>query len=172
MRREQFAFYFRNFIFGVEDSLVSTVGLLSGIAISDVPRATILLSGLVLIFVEAFSMGVGSFLAEDSGRGVLLKKDPSAHLTVTGGLVMFISYFCAGFLPLAPYIFLETHQAFPVSIALALLALFVLGILAGILSSRKIWRSALRMMLIGGVAILLGVFVGSIVHKWSAQLLV
>src|SRR5690606_6400064 len=113
MRREQFAFYFRNFIFGVEDSLVSTVGLLSGIAISDVPRASILLSGLVLICVEAFSMGVGSFLAEDSGRGVLLKKDPSAHVTVTGGLVMFISYFCAGFLPLAPYIFLETYQAFP-----------------------------------------------------------
>lgn len=28
------ATYFRNFIFGVEDSLVSTVGLLSGVAIA------------------------------------------------------------------------------------------------------------------------------------------
>ena len=55
------ALYLRNFIFGVEDSLVSTVGLLSGVAVANVDQATIFLTGMVLIFVEAFSMGVGSF---------------------------------------------------------------------------------------------------------------
>ena len=52
--------YFRNFIFGVEDSLVSTVGLLSGVAIAGVPSRTILLTGVVLILVEAFSMAAGA----------------------------------------------------------------------------------------------------------------
>ena len=60
--------YFRNFIFGVEDSLVSTVGLLSGIAIADVPGHTIFLTGVVLIFVEAFSMAAGTFLSEYSAE--------------------------------------------------------------------------------------------------------
>ena len=41
---EKYALYAKNFIFGVEDSLVSTVGLLSGIAIAGVPRGTIFLS--------------------------------------------------------------------------------------------------------------------------------
>jgi VIT1/CCC1 family predicted Fe2+/Mn2+ transporter len=50
--------YLRNFIFGVEDSLVSTVGLLSGVAVAGVASRTILLTGVVLIFVEAFSMAV------------------------------------------------------------------------------------------------------------------
>jgi len=59
---------FRNFIFGVEDSLVSTVGLLSGIAAADTSRFTIITTGIVLIFVEAFSMGIGSFLSEETSE--------------------------------------------------------------------------------------------------------
>jgi len=60
------AVYVRNFVFGVEDSLVSTVGLLSGIASAGASTATIFLTGTVLIFVEAFSMAVGSYLSEES----------------------------------------------------------------------------------------------------------
>ena len=46
-----FALYTRSFIFGVEDSLVSTTGLLAGIATAGVPPATIFLSSVFLIFV-------------------------------------------------------------------------------------------------------------------------
>ena len=49
------ALYIRNFVFGVEDSLASTVGLLSGIATAGVNASTIVVTGAVLIFVEAFS---------------------------------------------------------------------------------------------------------------------
>src|SRR3989344_3129963 len=68
MPGKNFVLYVRNFIFGAEDSLVSTVGLLSGVAIGGVAKVDILLPGMVLIFVEAFSMAVGSFLAEFSVR--------------------------------------------------------------------------------------------------------
>ena len=62
--------YLRNFVFGVEDSLVSTVGLLSGIAIAGMNRESIFATGVVLIFVEAVSMAAGSFLAETSAETV------------------------------------------------------------------------------------------------------
>ena len=62
------ASYIRNFVFGVEDSLVSTVGLLSGVAIAGVEQKYIFITGLILIFVEAFSMAVGSFLSEESAE--------------------------------------------------------------------------------------------------------
>src|SRR5262245_46938731 len=60
--------YFRNFVFGVEDSLVSTVGLLSGVAIAGLAREEIFLTGVILIFVEAVSMAAGSFLSESSAE--------------------------------------------------------------------------------------------------------
>ncbi len=60
--------YLRNIIFGISDSLVSTVGLLAGIDAAGTPRQAILLTGIVYAFVEAFSMAVGSFLSEQSAE--------------------------------------------------------------------------------------------------------
>ena len=163
---KKFALYFRNFIFGVEDSLVSTVGLLSGIAIAGVPRGTIFLTGMVLIFVEGFSMGVGSFLSEDSGEAVIHQKDASDHITIRAAVIMFVSYFLAGFVPLAPYLLFETQLGFPVSILFSLVALFLLGLVAAHVSARNYLKTALKMLLMGGLAIALGVIVALLLSNY------
>jgi VIT1/CCC1 family predicted Fe2+/Mn2+ transporter len=78
---------------------------------------------------------------------------------------MFVSYFVAGLIPLLPYKFLETGDAFKLSIVLTLLALFVLGTVGGLYSKNfksKIFKRGLRAVIIGGVAILVGVVVGQI----------
>lgn len=158
------AIYVRNFVFGVEDSLVSTVGLLSGIAIAGVPKSTIILTGTVLIFVEALSMGVGSFLSEHT---VQEAERASSRLTDiesrSGGLIMFLSYFLAGFIPLAPYAFLDPMHAFWASISLSLLSLFALGIISGKAFRISVFSNGIRMLLLGGAAILIGVLVGTLV---------
>lgn len=152
--------YVRNFVFGVEDSLVSTVGLLSGVAIANVPRATIFLTGIVLIFVEAISMAAGSFLSEKSAEEFERHREASAGRALADGAIMFFSYFVAGLLPLAPYGFLETEQAFWVSIVCSIGALFLLGAASAKLARVSIVRSAFRMMIIGGIAIGVGILVG------------
>lgn len=162
--KRRFAHYFRNFIFGVEDSLVSTVGLISGIAIAGVPRGTIFLTGMVLIFVEAFSMGVGSFLSEQSSENFMKQGESKPKFSAIGAVVMFISYFLSGFIPLSPYVFLTVRQAFPISILLSLFALFVLGWIGGRLANISVWRSGMKMMVIGGIAIGLGVMVGTLLN--------
>jgi VIT1/CCC1 family predicted Fe2+/Mn2+ transporter len=156
------ASYIRNFVFGVEDSLVSTVGLLSGIAMADVPRATIFLTGVVLVFVEAISMAAGSFLSEKSAEDFERRRETSAGRAIADGAVMFFSYFIAGFIPLGPYAFFETTQAFWISIILSIGALFALGAANAKLSHVSIWRSALRMMIVGGLAIGVGILIGRI----------
>lgn len=153
------ALYFRNFIFGVEDSLVSTVGLLSGVAIGGVPRETIFLTGIVLILVEAFSMSAGSFLAEASAQEYDAS-EASGGRPILGGAVMFISYFLAGFIPLAPYVFLSPVAALYVSVSVSLAALFILGLVSGSLSQGNLLRRGLRMMIVGGIAIAAGVAAG------------
>lgn len=160
--REHFAGYVRNFIFGVEDSLVSTVGLLSGVAVGGGSKSTLLLTGIVLIFVEAFSMGVGSFLSEQSAEEYVSRKSKSAKFSITAAVIMFVSYFLAGFIPLAPYVLLNPDQAFPISIGVSLLGLLILGVVSSRVLKINIKRATFRMVLVGAVAVAIGVAVGII----------
>src|SRR3989344_7582377 len=93
----------RNFTFGVEDSLASTVGLLSGVASAQVAASTVVLTGLVLVFTEAMSMGVGTFLSDQSAEEYEHHRDLSLSKSLPSALVMFFSYLIAGIIPIAPY---------------------------------------------------------------------
>lgn len=167
--REITASYLRNFVFGVEDGIVSTVGLLSGIAAVNVPRETIVLTGAVLIFVEAFSMAMGSFLSESSAEEYEEQTNGDSknifRRSFLDGIIMFFSYFAAGFIPLFPYIVASGNSALPISVGCSLLTLFLLGAFSGRVSRAGIARGALRMALIGGLAISVGIIVGNAVGR-------
>ena len=154
------ALFLRNLVFGVEDGLVSTVGLLSGIAIAGVPRGTIFLTGVVLIFVEAFSMAAGSFLSEASVEEMDGGVDDT-RCSIDAAVIMFAAYFVAGLIPLLPYLKFEVTQAFPLSIICSVVALFLLGYWSG-RKTKSAWRKAVRMAVVGGLAILVGVFAGNL----------
>lgn len=161
-KKEAFATYVRNFIFGVEDSLVSTVGLLSGVAVAGLPKRDIFLTGIVLIFVEAFSMGVGSYLSESSAEEFTGAKK---SLSLQGSLIMFFSYFAAGFIPLAPYIIFAVIPAFLISVLLSLVALFILGAVSSkFFKTDHTTRHGIKMLIIGGLAIAVGIVVGKLVN--------
>lgn len=164
INKETFLLYVRNFIFGAEDSLVSTVGLLAGISVGGAARANIIMTGVVLIFVEAFSMAVGSFLSEQSTEEYAKRGRVPFYHALPGGGIMFISYFVAGLVPLLPYLIIESEIAFTVSIGLTLISLFILGFISAEVLQTKIWRNAWRMLIIGGLAVGIGVVVGRILN--------
>lgn len=144
--------YFRNAIFGVEDSLVSTVGVLFGVASSVADRQIVLLMALVVISVEALSMGVGSYLSEKSAHQMLRGRD-RVHRDKPGmdGLIMFLSYSLAGFIPTVPYLLAPVGSARYFSVAVSILALFTLGY-----ASNQKLRGAWEMVILGGAAIGVG----------------
>lgn len=154
----------RNFIFGVEDALVSTVGFVSGIASASVDRPTLLLSGIVLVAVEAFSMGLGTALSEESVEEVRLRRRARWGASVRDALVMFFSYLLAGLAVLSPYAFMPEPQAMVKSVVLSLGLLFLLGVFSARVARLPVLKRGLRMMLIGGAAIALGVFVARTVR--------
>jgi VIT1/CCC1 family predicted Fe2+/Mn2+ transporter len=160
------ASFIRNFVFGVEDGLVSTVGLLAGIAIAGVSQKTILLTGIVLIFVEAFSMAAGSLLSEHSVEDYTQRQEAPLKSSLGSGIVMFFSYFFAGFVPLFPYLLFERLTAFSLSIMVSLIALFALGVIGGRFSKTNFWRDGLQMAIIGGVAVVVGAVIGNFVSRW------
>lgn len=156
--------YLRNFIFGVEDSLVSTVGLLAGVAAADISPRAILTTGLVLIVVEGFSMGVGSFLTEETTEE-MAGETPHTLEAVKGASTMLVSYCLAGLLPLAPYVFLTGETAVTISIVSSLLGLFGLGYGTSIYFKRPApFKRAFKMMLLGGIAVVVGMLIGKLFH--------
>ncbi len=162
MDHKTFILYTRNFIFGAEDSLVSTVGLLAGVVSAGMAQKEIVISGIVLICVEAFSMSVGSFLSERATEESLPDYKEHESNSSFAAVVMFVSYFLCGLIPLTPYFFFNVNQAFIWSIAASLISLFILGFISAKMLKTKIMKSAIRMMIIGGLAIALGVTVGMI----------
>ena len=157
--------YLRNGIFGVSDSLVSTVGLLSGINANGTSRHAIIVTGIVYAFVESFSMAVGSFLSEESAENYVGKGEVAATKPFVGGSVMFVTFILASLIPIAPYLFLSAASALWVSIVVSILALFIVGYLSAKISKARVLKHAIRMALLGGLAIIVGVVVGKFVNS-------
>src|SRR3989344_6061770 len=154
------ALYLRTVVFGVNDSLVSTVGFLAGISVAGVPRATIILTGIIYALVEAFSMAMGDFLSEESAEEYESKSDVNDRSSAIAGLFMFLSSVLAALVPLMPYLLFSGVTALFVSAAASIIGLFIVGMLSARLSRLPVvWRGA-RMALLGGAAILMGVAVG------------
>jgi VIT1/CCC1 family predicted Fe2+/Mn2+ transporter len=155
--------YIRNIIFGISDSLVSTVGLLSGIDVSGTSRQIIILTGIVYAFVEAFSMAVGSFLSEQSTEEYDVKGEVPDGKPFVAGIVMFVSFILASFIPIVPYLFAGLTEALWLSIGLSIAALFVVGLINARIDKVHVLKHAVKMALLGGAAIVIGVIVGKFI---------
>jgi len=154
--------YVRNIVFGVEDSLVSTVGLLSGIASAGVSHKVILLTGFVYILIEGFSMAIGSYLSEESA--LEYEKGPRATTMepILAAGVMLLSFTLAGFVPIIPYLLLSGTAALAWSVGISLAVLGFVGYVQARYSGVKTFLRVLRIVTLGGIAIAIGLTVGSL----------
>ena len=151
--------YLRSTIFGLEDALVSTTGVVVGITAGGADKKFILLASLVTVAVEAISMGAGEYLSEESVEELEKSKHKQLRL-IFGGLLMFVSYLFAGAVPVLPAVLLPKEQIIPASLTLALISLFTIGYLKGKFVNYNPLKSALEMLTIGGIATAVGVIVG------------
>ncbi len=152
--------YVRSFTFGVEDSLASTVGLLSGIASANLNNSAVILTGVVLIITEALSMGVGSFLSEQSVSEYNDHKDKPLAKSIPAAVIMFASYLLAGLIPLSPYAFFKYPTSMELSISATLVGLVFLGLINAHISKTSAVRGVLRMVIMGGSVTIAGVLAG------------
>jgi VIT1/CCC1 family predicted Fe2+/Mn2+ transporter len=149
--------YFRNLIFGAEDSFVSTVGFLFGIASSNAYTPDLIIkSGLVLVAVEALSMGAGSYLSEESTHQI--DEEKQTDNPILGGTIMFFSYFLTGFIPLSPFLFFNPSTAKYLSLLVTLIGLFLVGYFP-----QKSYKHGIKMSLVAGAAALIGYLIGVLV---------
>lgn len=151
--------HLRNLIFGFEDGFVSTVGVMAGIAAASPTRGILIISGAVLVTVEAFSMAVGGYLTEksvDQMEGSVAIKE-----LVISAFIMFFSYLAAGMSSMVPYFFVDSMaSAVVLSVISTFIGLFFLGVVKGRIVKRNPWKDGIEMMMVAGFAIIVGFIVG------------
>jgi vacuolar iron transporter family protein len=64
----------REFVFGIQDGLLSTVGLLSGVSAATQNRAIVLLTGIAAAITGGVSMATGSYLAARTEKEIFDKE--------------------------------------------------------------------------------------------------
>jgi VIT1/CCC1 family predicted Fe2+/Mn2+ transporter len=78
---------------------------------------------------------------------------------------MFISYIILGLIPLSPFIFISnTKTAMMLSVIASLTSLLILGLISAKFLKTKAIKSMLRMLILGGLAIGVGLFIGNRFH--------
>ncbi|MCB9834504.1 VIT1/CCC1 transporter family protein [Candidatus Nomurabacteria bacterium] len=149
---------FRTLIFGLEDGLVSTGGVIIGVSAGVSEKRIILLAGLVTIAVEALSMAAGEYLSQKSSQQ--MKKQVNQKHLLESAMVMYLSYASAGLVPISAFLFFPVATARFVAIIASLTALFLIGFIKGKILGLDSLKSGIEFLLVGGTATLVGIVVG------------
>ncbi len=214
----------REVVFGAQDGILSTVALVTSVAVAIGDGATILVAGLAAALAGMISMATGAYLgsraeqdvqraeiareareleenpAEEfaelvvvlqrEGRSFQEASDLAAEIAqdkeawlrtlvekelgisadettspVKDAMVMGVSFVVAAAIPITPYLFLSGWPAIVVSIAGALLGLFVLGMGKGRLVSKSPVLQGLEILVIGAISAAIGFALGDLVPR-------
>ncbi len=212
----------REFVFGAQDGLLTTVSVVSAFFGAHENNTTILLAGVATGVAGMVAMTAGQYLSSKAesevhrseidrelreiiehpaeelaelaeiyrlqGMGaeqardaaLAVSKDPNKALEVMAraelGLdtesagnplkdaaVMAPSFLLGAIAPILPYVFTNGNEALALSISLACLALFGIGIVKARVTNGNPWRSGLEQFLIGAGAGVIGYVVGTFV---------
>lgn len=151
--------YLRSGLFGIQDGLVSTTGVVVGISTGVSDKAIIILASLVALTVEASSMAAGQYSSEKAVHQ-MDKTGKHTDSLIVGALLMFFGYLIGGIVPIIPTIIFGQPLARIIAVIAALFGLFILGYIKGHVVRVKPLRSAVELLVIGSIATTIGLLVG------------
>jgi len=209
----------REFVFGIQDGLISTVGLLAGVQGATESDTVVILTGVTAMLSGAISMSSGSYLSSSAEKEIFdkelreavglaerepylaaegllralgqegLKKEQGYRIVkllaqeegvflrtfqekvfglgtaeinrpLQAALVMGASFIIGALVPLFPYLFLAGMRALYLSVTLAAVTLFGVGMFKGHLAARSLFFSGLEFFFIAVCASGLGYLIG------------
>ncbi len=214
----------REVVFGAQDGILSTVALVTSVAVAIGDGATVLVAGLAAALAGMISMATGAYLgsraeqdvqrAEIAREALELEENPAEEFAelvvvlqregrsfqeanalaseiaqdkeawlntlvekelgisteettnpVKDALVMGVSFVVAAMIPILPYLFLAGWTAITVSVAGALVGLFVLGMGKGRMVSKSPLLQGLEILVIGIISAAIGFALGDLVPR-------
>lgn len=169
--------FLRDFIFGVEDGLVSALGVVAGISGAALSVNIIFLAVFVEMFAGGISMSAGTYLSvksqEEYLHSELKEKKIKIHKRelapierelknpVKAAIIMFLSFIIGSLTPIVPFL-LQTANTLLASIVFSAIGLFIFGATKTIFTKRNWIRSGLEMLILGMFAAVVGYYIGTL----------
>lgn len=151
--------YLRSLMFGLQDGIVSTTGVVVGISTGVSDKAIIVLAALVAVTVEASSMAAGQYSSEKAVHQMDKSGKHTDNLYI-GAFIMFFAYLAGGLFPIVPTLVFNQPIARVIAIAFAFVGLFIVGYIKGHLVEHRPLRSAVELFIIGSITTTIGIIVG------------
>ena len=146
-------------MFGLQDGIVSTTGVVVGISTGVNNKDIIVLAALVAVMVEASSMAAGQYSSEKAVHQMDKTGKHTDNLYI-GALIMFVAYLIGGSFSIIPTLIFDQPIARILAIISSFVGLFIIGYIKGHLVEHRPLRSAVELFIIGSVATIVGVAVG------------
>lgn len=155
-------------VVSANDGITTTFAVVAGALGASLSPSIVLILGFANLFADGLSMATGSYLGvkaeiefeEGKGQDIKVGKEP-----LKNALTTFISFVVAGLVPILPYLF-SLENSFVISCLFVIFALFIVGILRGIYTNKKILKTGVENTLIGGMSAVLAYTVGFLVRKY------
>lgn len=158
--------YLRSLMFGLQDGIVSTTGVVVGISFGIEDKSIIVLAALVAVMVEATSMAAGQYSSEKAVH----QMDKSGKHTdnlIIGAAIMFFAYLIGGAFSIIPTLIFDQPAGRYAAIISAFIGLWVIGYLKGKIVDHQPLRSAIELFAIGGIASAIGIIVGILMRDYQ-----
>jgi len=155
--------YLKDLIYGANDGIITTFAIVSGVAGASLQARIVLILGFANLLADGFSMGASNFLSIRSDEAVRRanKVPPSEPFPLRHAIATFVAFVIAGAIPLISYIVDLGPLAFPIAVALTLLALFGVGASRSLVTDVRWWIGGGEMLIIGSLAAAVAYGVGA-----------
>ena len=155
--------YLKDLIYGANDGIITTFAVVSGVAGAALETRIVLILGFANLLADGFSMGASNFLSirSDEAARRANKDAPSEPFPLRHAVATFAAFVAAGAIPLISYIVDLGTTAFPVAIALTLIALFAVGASRSFVTDVRWWIGGGEMLVIGALAAAVAYGVGA-----------
>lgn len=151
--------HLRSLMFGLQDGIVSTTGVVAGISAGVESKEIVVLAAIVAVSVEASSMAAGQYTSEKAVHQ--MNKDTKHNDSlILGALIMFVSYVIGGSFSIIPTIIFDQPLGRYLAIASSFVGLWLIGYIKGRFVGSAPLRSAIELFVIGGLATLIGLIIG------------
>lgn len=160
--------YVRDIVLSANDGVVTTFAVVAGSLGASLSPSVVVILGLANLFADGLSMSTGAYLGvkseieyqQNSGEKIKLGNRP-----ILNGLVSFLAFGVAGFIPLISYVF-KFDNSFTVSAVFVAITLFIVGIFRGMVSNKHILRTAFENLFIGGASAVIAFYVGELAKNY------
>lgn len=150
--------YLRSGVFGAEDALISTTGLVVGLSTNTQNKSFIILACFVAVAVAALSASTSELISDEAVQEVEHSETPNNP--ILSALIMFFSYLIAGLIPALPILLFEFPFSILGTVIFSILGFLVLGFIKAKFTGGSALRSIIQVLIIGGASALVGILVG------------